>query len=246
MQKNMIFIIIILIIIIYVLLFYIKLQAKKYSKTLDNQATKYSEYLLKAKDYKKESKDISAKYKKVTQENKIYRDFITNYEKYKYEEQGIFNDNRRLVIDTSSLYKGKTILIADYNTWSSKHTKKILRSLGCTVYIVHSIQGIIEKLQENATLYDAIISNDIFKDGLGENCLETLRNTYNYSIPIIVHSVNTDKQYFLNCGFDEYLSKPVNVNDLKVVLKKIFEKKRKNLIPLLFINIFLLLIFHIP
>lgn len=98
----------------------------------------------------------------------------------------------------------------------------ILKSYGITVDIVRTGNDIIEKIKHGYKC-DLIFTNNIYKNGYnGVNTLNELRKIKDFNIPVIVHTRSeNERQYFVNvCGFDEYIVKPLNQENIEPILKK--------------------------
>ena len=124
------------------------------------------------------------------------------------------------------IYKGKKALIGDYFKPSYMHTKKVLESLGFIVTVALTSKEVIERIN-NGEKYDVIFSNNIYNDGTGPECLTKLKQIKGFNIPVIIHTITRDaRERFVNeIGFDDYIEKPVNQEDLKPILKKFLNKE---------------------
>lgn len=145
---------------------------------------------------------------------------IRVYEKKEEKIPTIKINNKR--IKKKPIYKGKRVLIGDYYEWSSENTMNILKSYGITVDIVRTGNDIIEKIKHGYKC-DLIFTNNIYKNGYnGVNTLNELRKIKDFNIPVIVHTRSeNERQYFVKvCGFDEYIVKPLNQENIEPILKK--------------------------
>ena len=63
----------------------------------------------------------------------------------------------------------------------------------------------------------------------GVEVLRILRNLHGYDIPPIImltaNAINGVREMYLKEGFDEYLSKPINVNDLDKIINVFLRKQ---------------------
>lgn len=145
---------------------------------------------------------------------------IRVYEKKEEKIPTIKFNNKR--IKKKPIYKGKRVLVGDYYEWSSENTMNILKSYGITVDIVRTGNDIIEKIKHGYKC-DLIFTNNIYKNGYnGVNTLNELRKIKDFNIPVIVHTKSeNERQYFVKvCGFDEYIVKPLNQENIEPILKK--------------------------
>ena len=78
-------------------------------------------------------------------------------------------------------------------------------------------------LEQDVHAYDIILS-DIDMPGMnGFELLDVLRKERNYNKPVIAvtaHAVSGDKEKMLSFGFDDYISKPVDINKLEDAIKQ--------------------------
>lgn len=127
-------------------------------------------------------------------------------------------------------YNEYHVLIGDYISTTSIFTMRALQYYGIDVDVVRSGHDIIERVK-NGYVYDLIFINNVFPNGeSGENTLDQLKNMKYFKTPVIIHTVSDNKRdYFINeCGFDEYIVKPVTIEKLKPVLQKFLKEKKKN------------------
>lgn len=118
-------------------------------------------------------------------------------------------------------YLGKKILIIDDNKLNLKVAEKVLEPFKVSVETVLSGDEGIEKIKANS--YDLILLDDMMPGKTGIETLKELKNLDNYSTPTIVLTANAisgEKEKYLNVGFDDYLAKPIDKEELKRVLNK--------------------------
>lgn len=114
-------------------------------------------------------------------------------------------------------------MIADYVESSASHTNAVLESMGCTTVIEPSGTAAISEIY-NTNDYDIIITNNLFKGGFnGPDLLDTLKNRNNFNIPVIVltTSYNQREHFIEELGFDEYMTKLLDVNQVKETFPKV-------------------------
>ena len=127
-----------------------------------------------------------------------------------------------------NLYKGKRVIVGDYDKFSSQNTKEVLNSFGIKVDIVRSGKDIIDRIKHGYK-YDAIFTNNVYKNFSGLETLNQLRKIENFHTPIIIHTItqNARHEFVDEDGFDEYIEKPLNIEKVTPVLKKFFDKKKR-------------------
>lgn len=137
-------------------------------------------------------------------------------------------------------YSGKRILIVDNNNTKIKEIKVLLKPYNVEVYSANTPTQVSNILNENATfdliLIDDIISNfkiNEFTDEIIKSNNEFLRNIKKdakYPITTIImvtpNYKNMEKKY-LDFGFSDYITKPINKENLDEILVKHFSKNFK-------------------
>lgn len=207
-------ILIILIIILFCTIIFLNKVAQAFKFAHENDITIIEELNKDLNNYKNELE-------RYIEQCKIYEDEIK--ELPEIEINGRFKKK-------SMKYTGFKVLIGDYMPDISLMTMKALQFYGIDVDVVRSSHDIIERIK-NRYDYDLIFTNNVFPHGeSGEDTLYQLKLIENFDKPIIIHTVSENKRnYFINeCGFDEYIVKPVTTEKLKPILEKFLEEKRKN------------------
>lgn len=125
------------------------------------------------------------------------------------------------------------VIVGDYDSWGASFTNSVLKSMGINTFVVPTAYDIIDRI-EAGEKYDIIITNHIYRQGSGEEVLDTLKNKDNFNIPIIILTVdqNARKHYVDNLGFDEYIPKALDSEKIiktfpKVIKNLKFEKLKK-------------------
>ena len=87
-------------------------------------------------------------------------------------------------------------------------------------------QECIDKVK-NIT-YDLILLDDMMPKMTGTDTLKELKQNKHFNIPIVVLTANAItgmKEKYLNLGFDDYLAKPIEKEELNRVLKQYLKDK---------------------
>lgn len=116
-------------------------------------------------------------------------------------------------------YSGKRVALIDDNIINLKLAKKKLAPYNFIVDEGYHANKLFELMKNND--YDLLILDDMMPDISGTEAMKRLKET-GYSKPIIVLTGNDqpdDRQKYLEDGFDEYLAKPIDEQDLERVLK---------------------------
>lgn len=157
-------------------------------------------------------------------ENIELKKIVAVYEEEKYSKIETFiTCNGEIKKDP--IYKGKRVLIGDYLSTSYLNTERVLRSLGFSVDIVPNIKDVVDKIKYGEH-YDIIFSNNFYHDGNGQKCLEQLKSLKDFNTPVVIHTVDKDKREFFvdQVGFDDYIVKPVSLENVKPILERLLKK----------------------
>lgn len=167
--------------------------------------------------------------------NKINEFFIKENERLKFqisileeeEERNMENDStiKKEKIKYNPIYKGKKVIVGNYDKWSAEQARKILRSFGLKVDVVKTGDDIIDRIQ-NGYKYDIIFTNNLYKNGKyinGKDVLNKLKDIEQFNIPVVVHTVSVgEREHFINdLKFNEYLEKPLKLDRVEEVLNKL-------------------------
>lgn len=115
------------------------------------------------------------------------------------------------------------ILIADYYLISASITKQVFLNIGIDTDFVTNGEEVIEKIK-NENDYDIIITNNVLDGKIdGVQTLVELKKIKAFNIPVIILTTSKDKDYFLKCGFDDYIEKILDIDKAKKSLKKVIK-----------------------
>ena len=120
-----------------------------------------------------------------------------------------------------------TALIVDDNNLNIKVAKRILETYKFKVESVTAGKDCIYKIKEG-THFDIIFMDHMMPEMDGIETLHVLKKLEGYQLPPIValtaNAIAGMKEMYLSEGFDEYLSKPINLNELDRIINKFFKK----------------------
>lgn len=122
--------------------------------------------------------------------------------------------------------KGSTILIVDDNKLNLKVASRLLEPYEVDVECVESGAQCIKLISEGKN-FDLILLDQMMADMDGVGTLHELKKIHGFDIPVIVLTADAIvgvKDKYLKEGFNDYLSKPINVNELNELLKKYLRK----------------------
>lgn len=132
-------------------------------------------------------------------------------------------------ISISPRYKLQVLLVEDKKV-NQKVVQLMLKKLNCEVDIIENGKDAIEHLDNlysnNKNFkYDLILMDIQMPLMDGEAAVKYLKSKYT-NLPIIIglsaNAMEGDKEYYISIGMDDYLSKPVTLNDLDYKIMKWF------------------------
>ncbi|MDD2180752.1 MAG: response regulator [Bacilli bacterium] len=118
--------------------------------------------------------------------------------------------------------EGKSVLIVDDNKLNLKVAVRFLEPYGLDIESVESGQECLD-LINNGKKFDLILLDQMMPDMNGTETLNELKKDSKFSTPVIVLTADAIvgvKEKYLDDGFDDYLSKPIDAKELKKLLKK--------------------------
>lgn len=117
--------------------------------------------------------------------------------------------------------KGKKILIVDDNLINLKVAARLLSTYKVETEEVSSGFDCIKKI-EDGNKYDLILMDDMMPKMSGVETFKKLQKMEGFNIPVIALTANAIagmKENYLNLGFNDYISKPIDKKELERVLK---------------------------
>lgn len=130
--------------------------------------------------------------------------------------------NTNAVIDVS----GKKVLIVDDNKINLKVAERLLEKYSLDITTVDSGMMCIQKINEPNN-YDLILMDDMMPGMSGVETLHKLKENPNFNIPVVALTANAIsgmKEKYLNEGFNDYLAKPIDKNELNNIVVKWLNK----------------------
>lgn len=128
--------------------------------------------------------------------------------------------------DTFTSY-GARVLVVDDNKINLKVASRLLKNYQIVPDLALSGQECLDKVLEGNT-YDLILMDDMMPRMTGTATLQNLKKIIGFQTPVVALTANAIsgmREKYLANGFQDYLSKPINQNELKQVLQKYLEKK---------------------
>lgn len=117
---------------------------------------------------------------------------------------------------------GNKILVVDDNTINLKVAARLLKSYHTDAELVTSGKECINKILEGNT-YELILLDDMMPHMTGVETLNNLRKIIGFNIPTVALTANAIsgmREKYLENGFNDYLSKPIDKVELEKVLKR--------------------------
>ena len=116
----------------------------------------------------------------------------------------------------------KKVLLVDDNKINLKVAERLLDSYGIDTESVESGFAALEKIQ-NGEKYDMILLDDMMPKMSGVETLKKLKEIPGFKIITIALTANAltgMREKYLQDGFDDYLAKPINKNELNRIINK--------------------------
>ncbi len=142
----------------------------------------------------------------------------------------VSNDPFVLQSSIGAIYK---ILVVEDNLVNQKVAIFMLQKLGCKVDLASNGKEALEKVQTDD--YDLIFMDCQMPEMDGFTATDRIRNledSIKKKVPIVAMTASVTKEYKNKClesGMNDYISKPVKVDDFKEALKHIQSLKPKSL-----------------
>jgi CheY-like chemotaxis protein len=129
---------------------------------------------------------------------------------------------------------GAAVLLAEDNLVNQEVTREYLRTLGCRIDVVATGLGALEALERAS--YDMVLMDCQMPemDGLEATAMLRLRERQTNQkrrTPVIAITANAfegERQRCLEAGMDDFISKPFNRDELRVILQRWFSQQHSS------------------
>ncbi len=139
------------------------------------------------------------------------------------EELGLSENNKEFT-DIFVAPNAK-VLVVDDNAINIKVAQRLLKSFEIIPETVMSGQECINKILDG-NKYDLILLDDMMPKMTGTETLKNLKMIIGFETPVVALTANAIsgmKEKYLEAGFNDYLSKPIDKNELETILRKFIE-----------------------
>lgn len=145
--------------------------------------------------------------------------------------QKIVEDNKiRELMDSNKkaqnlIFNNKKILIVDDNKLNLKVTSKLLEPYNIETTLLENGEECIDIIKEGIK-FDLILLDQMMPGLDGTETLKKLKEINAFNTPVVVltaDAIQGQKEKYLSEGFNDYISKPIDKNELNRVLKKYLE-----------------------
>ena len=148
---------------------------------------------------------------------------FTIYLKQKIVKLEEAEEARQIVEEEEQLeFPGKKVLVVDDNKLNLKLADKLLKKYALSTVLIDNGFDTIDNIKAG-NKYDLILLDDMMPKMRGMEVLAKLKEIEGFNIPTIALTANAlagMKEVYLNAGFNGYLAKPIDKNELVDVLKK--------------------------
>lgn len=135
--------------------------------------------------------------------------------------------NPTIKVETEKHYEevnvqNKKVLLVDDNKINLKVAERLLKTYGIDVECVDSGFACIDKIKAHEK-YDLIMLDDMMPRMSGVETLKKLKEIPGFDMKVIALTANAltgMKEKYLNDGFDDYLAKPINKDELNKVVNR--------------------------
>ena len=135
------------------------------------------------------------------------------------DKNSTLKENDNIVMGDTD-YSNKKALVVDDNKINLKVASRLLKNLNINVEESESGFDCLEKIL-SGNKYDIIFMDDMMPKMSGVETFAKLKENKNFNIPTIALTANAisgEKEKYLNLGFNDYLSKPIDKNELNRIL----------------------------
>lgn len=122
---------------------------------------------------------------------------------------------------------GKKVLVIDDNKLNLKVTSRLLEPYNVSVTLIESGIEAIDLIKES-NVYDLILIDQMMPGMDGTTTLTKFKEIDGFNTPVVVltaDAIKGRKEMYINDGFDDYISKPIDKKELSRVLRKYLQEE---------------------
>ena len=137
-------------------------------------------------------------------------------------EKDIPKEEEQAKKETKEDFSDKKILIVDDNKLNLKVASRLLKPYNVQIEEIDSGFECLD-LIGGGNKYDLILLDDMMPKLSGKETFKKLKDDPSFNIPVVILTANAItgmKEQYLADGFDDYLAKPIDKNELDRVIKK--------------------------
>ncbi len=126
-------------------------------------------------------------------------------------------------------FTGKKVLLVDDNNLNLKVGVKILKDYDLDITCSDSGYDVLDKIKDGNT-YDIILMDIMMPKMGGVETLKRLKEIDGFKTPVIAltaDAIQGKSNKYIEVGFNDYISKPINEDELKKVLSKYLKGKKE-------------------
>ena len=136
--------------------------------------------------------------------------------------EDMINDDESTSLEVVDLSKFK-VLIVDDDELDIKVTSRILEKYNVQITCITSSIECIDRIKREEEFHIIFLDHKM-PDVDGIETLQSLKQLEGYNIPKIVcltaNAISGAREFYISNGFDDYLSKPIDINELDRIMKK--------------------------
>lgn len=131
------------------------------------------------------------------------------------------NTEKQKSFNTALTFPGASVLVVDDSAMNLKVAKGLMSPYKMNVECVDGARGCLESVAKKR--YDLILLDHMMPEMDGVETLWRMREDPSFNTPVVAltaNAVNGAKKSYLDWGFMDYISKPIHMDALEMILKK--------------------------
>lgn len=131
------------------------------------------------------------------------------------------NTEKQKSFNAALTFPGANVLVVDDSAMNLKVAKGLMSPYKMNVECVDGARGCLESVAKKR--YDLILLDHMMPEMDGVETLWRMREDPSFDMPVVAltaNAVNGARKSYLDWGFMDYISKPIHMDDLEMILKK--------------------------